>query len=191
MRFLTFLGQLIRAAIVSVSKLILRVGNAIAGLPQPDFDPQFEESEDERLARIASEEAKAVFAASTARLDREDVDVDLGPRLSGWFSQLADRDVARLLIEDRERPGALSDHLSGKRPVFGVPPVGTATETANFVTQCELHRSIEEMTAAIRREQRRQAICDTAAPGVVEPTPGSNRTAQRPLDEPASGPTLH
>ena len=111
--------------------------------------------------------------------------------ISGWFNQLEDGDVARLMIADRDRPGALAGHLGGKCPVFGVPPVGTASETADYLQRRAMLRAVQEMTAATSRMQRRQAILDAAAPGEPVDTPRVSHYAPQELDEPTIATTLH
>ncbi len=150
MRILAYIGMLISAAIRDVAKLIVRTGNMMLGLPQPDFDPPVEGPSAADIAREQYlAEIKAVIEACAARFEDRDPP-EMPPRLAGWFSQLEDGDCLRLI--DANDSGELGGHLTGTRPIFGVPPVSTATDTAAYLQRRDMLRAHERAEARARRE---------------------------------------
>lgn len=167
MRFLAALGTALRAAIVAVSRMILHIGHLAGFGPHPDdlVMPPVEPSPSEAEADRRRAEYEALIDDLVAQMKglSETERPQLPERISGWAHSLAHEDVIALVVAHRD--GRLEGHLDGTRPIFGVPPVANAADTATYVQRRSLLHAAHQTDAAARRLHHDRYDRGTVAPG--------------------------
>lgn len=143
--------------------MILHVGHLAGFGPHPDdlLPPPVGPSPTEAEADRRRAEYEALLDYIVERNTGSDIG-ELPPRISGWAMQLDHGDIAELILADHD--GRLEGHLDGTRPIWGVPPVGTAVETAQYIQQRELFRAANQMDVAARHLQHNRQDRYAASP---------------------------